>query len=108
MDITFNKENDFYVATFEAAADFNLHIEKAQGIFRVYQSTVPNGEYDRVDNVGDQWDNGAIDLDFTALIYPKYIRLVSAVEPTKAVVTFGADVETAINEVIVSSLNNPV
>lgn len=88
MELTFNKEGGLFVATFEAAGDFNLHIEKAQGSLQMYQSGVGGSNYDLVDAFGDKWEQGVVDLDFTALIYPKYIRLVSAVKPTMAVVTF--------------------
>ena len=108
MELTFNKEGGVYVATFEAVEDFALHIEKPQGSLQMYQSTVANGGFALVRSFGDRWQTGTIDEVVPVLISPIYIRLVSAVEPTMAVVTFGAEVEAALNEVIVSSLNNPV
>ena len=88
MELKFEKKGSSYVVTFEAVSDFNLHIEKEQGSLQMYQSTVAGDKFDLVDGFGDKWATGTIDIDFTALVFPKYIRLVSAVEPTKAEVTF--------------------
>lgn len=88
MDLTFNKEGKNFVAEFEATADFNLHIERNQGgNILLYQKTAGQG-YDIVDNFGVQKHQGVIDIDFTALIYPKYIKVVSEVQPTLGIVTF--------------------
>lgn len=92
MELTFtkNEKAGTYVAEFEATADFNLHIERTKGgrIF-FYQRTAGTG-YAHVDNVPWQDGKDSIDLDFTALIYPKFIKVVSEVEPSLAVVTFNA------------------
>jgi hypothetical protein len=78
-----------YEAEFEATADFNIHIErKHAGGFLVYQKTVADGKYDAVDNVPYQRGSDVIDLDMTALVYPKYIKIVSESEVTMGVVTF--------------------
>ena len=87
----FVKKNGMYEAEFEATADFNLHIErKAGGRFLIYQKTVENGEYDIVDSVDyqDYRHKTVIDLDMTAAIYPKYIKVVSESEVTMGVVTY--------------------
>lgn len=73
---------------FEATADFNLHIERPKGgMVYFYQKTAGTG-YAHVDNVPWMSGKNAIDLDFTALVYPKWIKIVTEVEPTLAVVTF--------------------
>lgn len=90
MELTFtkNEKESAYVAEFEATADFNLHIEReAGGDILLYQRTSGNG-YDIVDGFGVQKHQGTIDIDFTALIFPKFIKIVSKVEPSLAVVTF--------------------
>lgn len=88
MDLTFNKDGGSFVAEFVATADFNLHIEKSSGDFRIMQKTVENGLYDYIDGLYIPAGNPVIDYDFVASIYPKYIKIVSESEPTMAIVTF--------------------
>ena len=88
MDLTFKKTGNSYIADFEASSDFNLHIEKGAGYIYIEQSTVLDGEYDSVKGIDFVPADPVIDIDMTALVYPKYIRIKSRVLPTKAVVTF--------------------
>jgi hypothetical protein len=97
MELTFKQSSQLfgkeygYEAEFEATADFNLHIErKAGGALLFYQKGIADGEYDIVDNDGYFRHKAVIDLDFTALVYPKWIKVVSEVEVTMGVVTFNA------------------
>lgn len=84
----FVKKNGMYEAEFEATADFNLHIErKAGGRFLIYQKSVSEGKYDIVDGVGYKDHKDVIDLDMTAIVYPKFIKVVSESEVTKGVIT---------------------
>lgn len=92
MDLTFNKDGGSFVAEFVTTADFNLHIEKSGGDFRIMQKTVENGLYDYIDGLYIPAGNPVIDYDFVASIYPKYIKIVSEVEPTLAVVTSAGEV----------------
>lgn len=88
MTLSFNKEHDKYVATFEATSDFNLHIEKAKkGVVNFYQKSIQDGEYDRIKDVKFEYDDLVLDVDFSALVYPKYIKIVAYVDITQAVVT---------------------
>ena len=83
--------NPAYEAEFEVTSDFNIHIERPSGgRFLVYQKTAGATEYDMVDNVGYRDYKAVIDMDMTALVYPKTIRIVSQSEPSVAVVTFNA------------------
>ena len=97
MEITFEKIDKLlgnegaYVSEFEVTADFNLHIErKAGGRFLMYQKSVADGEYDIVDGVGYQEPRhkAVIDIDMTALVYPKFVKVVSESEVTMGVVTY--------------------
>lgn len=93
MELKFEKVKNLYVAEFEATGDFNLHIERvSDGRFLVHQKSVAGGEYDIVDTVSymDLDHKAVIDLDMSALVYPKYIKVVSESEPTLGVVTFNA------------------
>lgn len=87
MELTFVKKGEWYEADFTADKDFNLHIEKANGPLNMYQTTVQGGQYEDVRGLNFGLDNTVVDIDFTALVYPKYIRVVSKVMPTLAVVT---------------------
>lgn len=90
MEITFEKVGNQYVAEFEATNDFNLHIEREEiGTLEVYQRGTPEGKYDFA------WSSGigarkVIDYDFGALVYPKYIKVISESEVVKGEITFGA------------------
>lgn len=89
MELTFDKATG--ICEFEVTADFNLHLEREDvGTLHFYQRTTPHGEYDYIKNQGYNADDKVIDLDFQALVYPKWIKIKSAVIPTVAMVTFNA------------------
>lgn len=97
MELTFKQSSQLfgkeygYESEFEATADFNIHIERVSGgRFLVYQKSVADGDWDIVDGLGHKDHKAVIDLDFTALVYPKWIKVVSEVEVTMGVVTFNA------------------
>lgn len=97
MEITFTKNDKLfgkegaYVSEFQITSDFNLHIERvAGGRFLIYQKSVADGQYDIVDGVDVYRHKDTIDIDMTALVYPKYIRVVSESEVTYAEVTVNA------------------
>lgn len=92
MDLTFNKEGENFVAEFEATADFNLHIERNKGGNILLYVRTQGGGYDIVDDFGVQKHQGVIDYDCTALVYPKWIKIVSEVEPTYAAVVSDGEV----------------
>lgn len=87
MELTFNKVGNKYEAEFELSADANLHVEfKNAASIKLYQRTTGSG-WDLVNGVKNAAGK-AIDVDLQALIYPKYIRVSCATQPTMAVVTF--------------------
>ena len=97
MEITFTKNDKLfwkegaYVSEFQVTSDFNLHVERKKGgRFLVYQKTVEDGKYDIVDGVDVYRHKDTIDIDMSALVYPKYIRVVSESEVTYAEVTVNA------------------
>jgi hypothetical protein len=80
-----------YEVEFEASSDFSIHIERPEGgRFLVYQKSVADGKYDIVDGIGYKDHKDVIDIDFVGAVYPKWIKVVSEVEPTMAVVNFNA------------------
>ena len=87
MELTFEKVGNQYVAEFQATNDFNLHIEREEiGVLEVHQRGSEEGKYDFA------WSTGVngrkvVDYDFGALVYPKWIKVVSSSEVSKAFVT---------------------
>ncbi len=88
MELTFEKVGNQYVAEFQAPSDFNLHIEREEiGVLEVHQRGSEEGKYDFA------WSTGVsgrkvVDYDFGALVYPKYIKVVSGSEVVSASVNF--------------------
>lgn len=91
-DIQFTKQGKTYVAEFEVNADFNLHIEKSQSGYLYMQQRSTSGKWDSVRNFQATDSDYIVDYDFTALVYPKQIRLVSKYAPTMCVLTSDGDV----------------
>lgn len=88
-ELSFVKEGSKYVCEIQVTSDFNLHIErKDKGVLYVQQKTTYEGTYDSISGANFAPHDSVIDVDFVASIYPKYIKIVSEVEPTMAVVTF--------------------
>lgn len=92
MEIIFTQvaENK-WESEFTASADFNLHIEKEEsGILLLQQRGSDSGKYDTVGGLKISPSDLVLDCDFAALVYPKYIKVISEVQPTLGVVTFNA------------------
>lgn len=89
MELTFNKTNqNVYEAVFEVPSDFNIHLErKSTGILIIKQSGIANAAFDDAFNLGIN-AREVIDYDFSALVYPKWIKVVSGSEVIKGIVTF--------------------
>lgn len=88
MELTFEKKGLFYEATFQVNNNFNLHLErKNDGMLTMLQSTVENGNYDIIQKNIPQ--RKIIDWDFTAAVFPKYIKIISASEVEKVEITEG-------------------
>ena len=91
MELNFilNENSGAYVAEFKATSDFNIHIEGVvEGNVRVYQRGTADGEYAYVREATPYPSfSNVYDFDFAAAVYPKWIKVVCPVMPTKAVVT---------------------
>ena len=82
-----------YEVEFEASSDFNIPIERpSDGYFLIFQKSISNGKYVEVNSVYDLESKTTIDIDFVGAVYPKWIKIVSEVEPTLAVVTSAGEV----------------
>lgn len=87
--LKFTKEGSHYVADVEVTSDFNLHIERDTAGYLVLQvRTTNSGGWDRVRGFNVANLDPVVDYDFSALVYPKTIRIESEVEPTMAEITF--------------------
>ena len=90
MEIQFTNIDNLWVAEFEVTSDFNLHIERdTDGRLDIYQRTA-GAEYENIYDIGYLNKRTVYDNDFQALIYPKWIKVKSAVKPIVAVVTVNA------------------
>lgn len=89
MELIFDKNaENLYEVEFEASSDFNIHVERnTVGYFAVMQRTTTSGKFDITLNLGN---NGreCIDCDFSGVVYPKTIKVVSSVPVISGEVTF--------------------
>ena len=93
MEINFFQNGNYYVAEFEVNTEFNLHIERDFGRkLYIYQCTSEGGDYALVNDFCNKNNQNVIDIDFTALVYPKRIKIVSDAEPTYATVATDGEV----------------
>lgn len=95
MEITFSKSGEVYVAEFSVTGDFNLHIEGVTaGDVLISQRGTASGLYarvTRVKSVNPYYSHEKVyDYDFSAAVYPKYIKVTCPENPTSATVTFNA------------------
>ena len=115
MTLSFTLEDGLFVAEFEATSRFNLHLERpASGSIYMKQKTVKDGSYVIVKDFGWNRDGDLIiDADCgQGAVYPKWIRIESAVEPSVAEVTFedeqsggGAGTESTMEYLDVSGVD---
>lgn len=93
MELTFNNNDSVYVSEFKVDSDFNLHVERDElGKFIIWVKTTPVGNYAKVNHEENLDDLYVIDYNFTGTVYPKYIKIVSKVEPTYAAITTDGEV----------------
>lgn len=94
MTLTFTQENGLYVAEFEATAPFSIHLERPKGGFiNMLQRSVDSGTFVAVKNFNPNYNaTQVIDADCgQGAVYPKWIRIESAVKPSVAEVTFESE-----------------
>lgn len=96
MEIQFTNIDNLWVAEFEVTKDFNLHLERdTEGRLDIYQRTA-GGDYEYIYDIGYLNKRTVYDNDFQALVYPKWIKIKSAVKPLVATITTDGEV----NEVV--------
>lgn len=73
----------------EITGDCNLHIERDnEGRIYLFQKTISDGKYAIIKDF--LFTDDVIDVDITGSIYPKYLKIVSTRNVTKAVLTYAA------------------
>lgn len=88
----FGKNTLAWETEFEATGDFNLHVERNKGgDILVYQRTAGSG-YAIVEEFRGMDNKPAIDLDFTSVVYPKFVKIVSESQPTYATITTDGEI----------------
>lgn len=86
MELSFTKNKGLYESVFEVTSDFNVHLEyDGLGEVSVYQRSSSSGNYSQVKDF--EADDFIIDVDFTALVYPKSILIKSQKMPKMAELT---------------------
>lgn len=90
MELTFNKVSESqWEATFEASSDFNIHLERNnKGSITIAQRTAASGLFAPAFNIDSHQSSPVFDFDFGALVYPKWIKVISSSEVIKGEVTF--------------------
>lgn len=89
MELEFIKKGNSYEAIFEVPSDFNIHIELDKPSYLgIYQSSIQDGEYSFTTEYKLNDIQKIYDIDFAALVYPKWIKVVSGSEVVSASVNF--------------------
>lgn len=84
--INFVKGEQYYTAEFQIKGPVNIHIERAEaGALYFRQRSIDHGSYDLIN--GANWNNRedlTIDTAIQGVVYPMWIKIESASEPTLA------------------------
>lgn len=89
-NLEFKKNGSVWYAEFQVNSDFNIHLERqAEGRLYIAQRTTSEGGFDNVTlPIGVNVNTGMVfDCDFSALVYPKTIRVESYSEVLSGTVT---------------------
>lgn len=93
VNLTFQKIEDHWECEFVAQADFNLHIEKeSNGYLYLQQKYALEDKYASVRGADFAPCDKVIDNDFIGTIYPKLMKVISEVAPTKATVRYNENI----------------
>ncbi len=94
VNLTFQKIEDHWESEFVAQADFNLHIEKEQdGYLYLQQKHGLEDKYASCRGADFARCDKVIDNDFIGTVYPKMMKLVSEVAPTRATIRYKENIQ---------------
>jgi hypothetical protein len=92
MELTFEQIDGYWISEFEVTSDFNLHIERdTEGRLDIYQRTA-GGRYEYINDIGYLEKRLVYDYDFSALVYPKFIKIKSKVKPLICTITTDGEI----------------
>ena len=87
MELQFTKIGSRWVADVEVTSDFNLHAErKKSGSLSIFQKGVVDGKFASESSWSDDADV-VVNKDFSMLVYPKWLKIESATDVTRCVLT---------------------
>lgn len=96
MELNFTKVDNLWVAEFSVSGEFNLHLERNEGGQLNISQRTAGSNYEHIEDAHQLDSRLIFDADFQALIYPKWIKIKSAVKPLVATITTDGEV----NEVV--------
>ena len=93
MELEFKKVGSRFEAEFEATDNFNLHIDREEnGDVQIFQKASAECEYATEPSWEEEFASKNIDKDFSMLVYPKFIKVVSGSPVTRCVATISGGV----------------
>jgi hypothetical protein len=96
MELNFTKIDNLWVAEFSVSGEFNLHLERNEGGQLNISQRTAGSNYEHIEDAHQLDSRLIFDADFQGLIYPKWIKIKSAVKPLIATITTDGEV----NEVV--------
>lgn len=85
MELNFKNKNGVYEAQVKVNGDFNVHVERPKtSLLKIYQKSSEEGQYASESSWGSSKEPKVIDEDFSMLVYPKVVKIVSGASVNKA------------------------
>lgn len=85
MELNFKNKGGAYEAQVKVEGDFNIHVERPKtSLLKIYQKSSEEGQYASESSWGSSKEPKVIDEDFSMLVYPKVVKIVSGAPVEKA------------------------
>lgn len=92
MELQFEKVGNRWIAEVEVTGNYNLNIKRVKpGSIKVFQKGSADGDYSSIASWEMAKAPSVVDYDFSALFYPKYLKIVSESEPIQGIVTMDGE-----------------
>lgn len=110
MNLQFEQKNGMYEAEFAVSDAFNLNlVRENKGQISIFQKGASDGEYPIKASYRDIKAASVVDVDVTAVAYPKYIKIVSSSPVVKGTITTdGEAIEIPSSSGGSSNADNPL
>ncbi len=93
MNLQFTNKGGTFVSEFEVTSDFNLHIEGVRlSDMRIGQKTAGGSYAEVTEFPSERSQDRVADFDFASIVYPKFIKVICATEPTYAEIATNGEV----------------